>query len=243
MKRRKRMEGRIDFVDLLLRFAGISMSPSAKGITNVKPLGELPELTHLLMDEHQDVSALLQKCCDRFVSGVHTEKATFCGDPFQSIYGFGGSSPRFLMNMKVDSNYIMPRSYRCCRAVMNFSEDLIARQRSGYFERNVEPADHAGSVRHHEDSELGFLEIDPNSDTLVVARTNYRVKEAAGLLNELSIPYGYVDREPGPTVTQTACTALDALQRGEPVDGVDFARVVEKLPLGSRDPESFSSEA
>lgn len=230
----KRMDGRLDFVDLLLRFAGLSMDPRG-GVTEEKPVGELPQLTHLLFDEWQDASALIQKCADRFVNSLHTEKATMVGDPFQSIYGFGGSSSEFLMNMEVDSQHIMPRSYRCCDAVMKFAEGIIRDMRRGYFDRKVQAADHDGRVHHHMDNRLGLMEIDANTDTLVIARTQYRVKEAAGVLAELGIPFAPVTRGEGPTVVSTACTVLHDLQRGEPVDGIDFARAVEKLPVNSKD--------
>ena len=228
----KRVDGRLDFEDLLLRFAGVSMT--ARGdVTNERPLGDVPDLTHILFDEHQDSSALIQKCCDRFVNGLHTEKATFVGDPMQSIFGFAGSSSDYLMKMDVDSEHIMPRSYRCCREVMEFAENIIREMKTGYFDRKVKPADHNGSVYSHLSNEMAFADVNPEDDTLVIARTAYRVKEAAAVLADLGIPFKRVESPEGPTVSQTACTVLHDLRRGEAVDGIDFARAVQKMPINS----------
>ena len=228
----KRIDGRLDFTDLLLRFAGVSSKDGGE-LEEIRPEGELPDLRFLLFDEYQDTSALIERCCRRFLQNTHTEKATFVGDPFQSIYGFAGSSPEFLMNMEVDSDRVMPRSYRCPREVMDFAEDIIRRQHRGYFERNVEPAEHKGGIQFHVDPELALADVNPREDTLVLARSHYRKKELACILKNLGVPFGYVGTEDGPSVTDVACTALHTLQRGEPVEGAEFARVVEKLPINS----------
>lgn len=228
----KRMDGRIDFSDLLMRFAGVSARAGGK-LEEVRPDGDVPDLRFLLFDEYQDTSALIERCCHRFLRNTHTEKATFVGDPFQSIYGFAGSSPEFLMNMEVDSDRVMPRSYRCPREVMDFAEDIIRRQHRGYFERNVEPAEHKGGIQFHTEPSLALSHVKPTEDTLVLARSHYRKKELAHELRSLGVPFGYVGLDEGPSVSDIACTALHTLQRGEPVEGAEFARVVEKLPINS----------
>ena len=105
----KNLDGRTDFTDILLRFAGLSVSPRT-GITEVTPQGELPEVGAWLFDEQQDASPLLDAVCKRLVSAPSVRWAYVVGDPFQAIYGFAGSSAKCFMDWEVQKEKTMPKS-------------------------------------------------------------------------------------------------------------------------------------
>lgn len=78
----KRVEDRLDFTDLLLRFAGISVSPSGE-IAFDAANGELPDVSAWLFDEQQDASPLLDAVCKRLISAPSVKWCYVVGDPFQ----------------------------------------------------------------------------------------------------------------------------------------------------------------
>ena len=83
----KNMDGKADFSDILMRFAGLGMNPR-EGLYEKTPEGELPEVGAWLFDEQQDASPLLDRVCKRLVSAPSVRWAYVVGDPFQAIYGF-----------------------------------------------------------------------------------------------------------------------------------------------------------
>jgi len=78
----KRMDGRADFTDLLMRFAGVGVSPT-EGVFAVTPEGDLPEVSAWLFDEQQDASPLLDAACKRLISAPTVKWCYVVGDPFQ----------------------------------------------------------------------------------------------------------------------------------------------------------------
>lgn len=78
----KRVDDRLDFNDLLLRFGGVHASPR-DGMSTTTPQGSLPEVDAWLFDEQQDASPLLDVVCKRLVSAPSVRWCYVVGDPFQ----------------------------------------------------------------------------------------------------------------------------------------------------------------
>lgn len=79
----KRLDGRIDFTDLLCRFVGVKNNPDV-GPDFVAPDGVVPnEVVGWIFDEAQDASAILDMACKRLVTGDACKWAWLVGDPFQ----------------------------------------------------------------------------------------------------------------------------------------------------------------
>jgi superfamily I DNA/RNA helicase len=78
----KRIEDRLDFSDLLLRFTGLRVHPT-DGVHRVTPEGDLPPVSAWLFDEQQDASPLLDAACKRLVSAESVKWCYVVGDPFQ----------------------------------------------------------------------------------------------------------------------------------------------------------------
>lgn len=75
----KRLDGRVDFTDILGRYAGVKFY--FDGPRDTKPDGWLPEVPVWFFDEQQDASALLDKVCHRLITPA--EWVYVVGDPFQ----------------------------------------------------------------------------------------------------------------------------------------------------------------
>jgi superfamily I DNA/RNA helicase len=78
----KRLEDRLDFSDLLLRFAGYRLH-AVDGVERTEPEGTLPNVSAWLFDEQQDASPLLDAACKRLVSAESVKWCYVVGDPFQ----------------------------------------------------------------------------------------------------------------------------------------------------------------
>lgn len=78
----KRLEDRLDFTDLLMRFTGFVLHP-VDGVQRTEPEGELPPVSAWLFDEQQDASPLLDAACKRLVSADSVKWCYVVGDPFQ----------------------------------------------------------------------------------------------------------------------------------------------------------------
>lgn len=78
----KLREGRLDFTDMIARFAGVKFT--VEGPVETTPIGEIPEsLRVLAVDEAQDSSHLVDRVCRRLAAGGRIERVWLCGDPYQ----------------------------------------------------------------------------------------------------------------------------------------------------------------
>ena len=80
-ERKKYTDGKLDFVDLAMKFVGIVNE--IHGIKVVEPEGELPDVRACIFDEYQDTSFLLHLVAIRIAGGPDVESVVVSGDPFQ----------------------------------------------------------------------------------------------------------------------------------------------------------------
>jgi DNA helicase-2/ATP-dependent DNA helicase PcrA len=224
----KRVGGRIDFTDMLAQFAGISFSPEF-GARRVTPRGDAPDVAAWLFDEQQDTSALLDAVCKRLVSAPSVQWCYVVGDPFQSIYGFAGSSADCFMGWPVEKERIMPKSYRCPAPVLALGEACL-RETRGYFDRGIAPADHDGVVDEAYDLTEAIDMVNPNESWLLIARTNYQSGRMFAAMCDASKPVKWVKSPDGVSVKGEGLRALRSLQTGGSVTGFEWSRVLKLLP-------------
>ncbi len=224
----KRIEDRLDFCDLLLRFAGFRVSP-LDGVGRVEPEGELPRVSAWIFDEQQDASPLLDAACKRLVSAESVMWCYAAGDPFQSLFGFAGSSADCFLGWPADKERIMPKSYRCPAPILALGERCLRRMHRGYFDRKVAPADHEGRV-YESETELPVARARPDEDWLFIARTNYEASRLYATLHAAGKPAKWVKQQEGVSVRGQGLAALYALEKGQHVTGGEWSRAIELLP-------------
>lgn len=83
-----------------------------------------PPLTHIFIDEAQDLSPLQWKILDGI--SAKAEKTVIAGDDKQAIYGFNGADPRTLIHKK-GVRKVLETSYRLPEAVLQYSEKIASR--------------------------------------------------------------------------------------------------------------------
>jgi len=225
----KRLDHRVDFTDLLAKFAGWSLTPY--GAEPCRPDGQPPDLPVWFFDEQQDASPLLHSVCQRLIGSPSCQWVYVVGDPFQSIYGWCGADPKcFLNGWPAVKRRIMSKSYRCPAPILELGETIL-RECSDYFDRAIQPADHEGAV----DSlplGAGLEEVDPRESWLFLARTNFLASRLARMLDAADVPW-LPTRGGGSwnaPVRSEAIAAMMNLEAGGPIDGREWQSILKYIP-------------
>ena len=226
----KRLDHRVDFTDLLARFAGYRLSPA--GAEPCEPDGQPPDLPCWFIDESQDTSPLAHAVQLRLIAQPAVQWVYVAADPFQSLYTWAGADPQcFLTGFgPTAKRRTMPKSYRCPGPILALGEAIL-RECSDYFDRKIAPADHEGIVESMS-LEEGLAEIDPREDWLVLTRTNLLASRVARALDEDDTPW--LPMRGGGTwnapVRGEAIAALTTLEAGSPIDGREWQSILKFLP-------------
>ena len=224
----KRVDGRVDYADLLTRYAGIHST--VDGHEEVEPEGALPAGVKVwYLDEMQDASALVDRLCRRLASGPEVEHVYLAGDPMQAIFAFGGSDWRYFMRWPVQKERVMEKTWRCPSPILSLGERCLTRMRKGYWDRGIAPADHEGSVERGGYRDAVVARLDPLASTLVLARCKHTLEAWETALQKRRVPYLMLC-EQAATVRHRACESLWALENGKAVSAEDFACAVKWLP-------------
>ena len=101
---------------------------------------ELGKLQHLMIDEFQDISPVISKFINQLKKQLNKQQTIkdgsimSVGDDCQSIYGWRGSSPNFILNYKScfdlfhdESEYPLENNYRCTKLVTDLGDKIIDR--------------------------------------------------------------------------------------------------------------------
>lgn len=226
----KSLHGKRDFVDLLLDVAGLGISPE-HGIIERMERGSVPELPVWFFDEQQDASALLDRVCKRLVRSPETRYTYVVGDPFQSIYSFGGADASHFMGWQVDGERVMPRSWRCPKPVHEFGERMLRPCRD-YWDRGIAPAEHDGELLRHRQVGDVVSTIDPSDSWLLLARTHFLAVRWQQALDAAGIPWASTQGGGGwvAPVRHAATQALWTLERRGPITSQDWAGIVKQIP-------------
>ena len=226
-EKRKAKAGRADFEDLLEMAIGL-IETDAQARERIRRRYQA-----LTVDEYQDVNLLQQTLLDAWLGG--RDEVCVVGDDHQSIYGFTGATPRWLLdfphrypNARVVA---IDRNYRSSQPVLDVANRLIGDRplRSGT--AGPEPAlvEHATGA---EETDAIVDEIDRLAregvafeEMAILYRINARSEDYEEALSDAHIPYQVRDgaflRRPGPRNVLRRLQRAD--QRGPAADAVDAA--------------------
>ncbi len=229
-ERGKRLDSKLDFVDLLGRFVGLKFDFEGASESISGPQGDVPGVPVWFFDEQQDASPLLDRVCHRLINTPIVKWVYVVGDPFQSIYRWAGAEASLFRAWPAAQEKIMPKSYRCPAAVLRIGERMLSRC-SDYFDRQIAPADHEGSVRT--EWGLGFVEsLKPTESTLVLARTNMLAARLAAKLDAAGIPWAPTRGRGGwlAPVRNLGIGGLYNLEHGAPISGHEWVQILKLIP-------------
>mgnify|MGYP000858954090 CR=1 FL=1 len=230
-EQRKTLDHRVDFVDILGRFAGYRFT--FDGTIPTDPDGDCPPIPVWIFDEQQDTSRLLDSVCRRLVFEGGTSWCYLAGDPFQSIYGWNGAEGRLFMQWKADHEKITGKSFRCPDSILSLGERCIVNSED-YFDRKIAPADHEGRIDlMNSQSREWMRSLDPSQSVLLLARTNHLATFFANLMNEEGIPWDSTKGSASwlPPTKRNDLRTLECLQKNTPIDFNEWRSVVSHLPV------------
>lgn len=153
------------------------------------PRNKLPNIKHLLVDECQDISELEFK----FLTYLKKENQFYIGDENQMIYGFKGTSDKYLRDMYNDYNftkYYLVENYRNAPNIIKFAESFINPGET------LSPSSVAVKTKQGFISECSINEaLEDLEDSenwgawFIIARTNKEVDVIISRLKAKEIPY------------------------------------------------------
>lgn len=227
----KRVQKRVDFTDMLGRFAGIRFDPEEHNM-DAQPMGDVPDVPVWFLDEQQDTSALLDAVCKRLTENA--DQVFVVGDNFQSIYGFAGSDAKFFLNWPADEQRIMPRSYRCPPCIMEAGEKML-RRCSDYWDRGIKPSDGQGAIicMTFKDNWVNRITERIDEEWLVIARSNLHAQRLAKVLDNNDIPWRSTrggNKWNSPKRNRVYTTLL-ALRDDLPITHEEFNLIREVIPM------------
>jgi superfamily I DNA/RNA helicase len=223
----KKADGKVDFVDVLGRFAGWRFG--IDGPEQVDPEGDSPKVVAWIFDEAQDASKLLDSVCRRLAHSEGVKWAYLAADPFQSIFGFGGADYRNFLSWPVNKERTMPQSWRCPKAIMDLGERCLKRMRTGYFDRGIAPAEHFGRVIQESSIERALSGVTGCRSTLILARCKFSLVAFSEILQARKIPHAYLN-EKSDTKKLMACNAYWKIQGGHGVSYDEWAAAISLTP-------------
>lgn len=231
----KRQDGKVDFTDLLLRFAGIRFGNDLRP-ENAYQEGSTPaDVRVWFVDEAQDNSPLLDDVVRRLTE--QAEEVHIAGDPHQAVYGFAGSDPMRFRDWKFisDKRTLLRRSWRNPECVLEWAEKMLL-QKDWYETRQPFSEFDGGSValvlRSDFMTWLTQLTRMPK-DSLIIARAWFMLQPIKTHLDQHSIPWQSCN-EKMPSRWQAPAKiaytlAMRDLAQGRKISEQDFRRIIDTL--------------
>ena len=233
----KRIWGKLDFTDILMKFAGIQADADLN-LVQAYPEGAVPhEIRLWILDEYQDCSALLDAAAARLTETA--EEVVMLGDTYQAVYGFSGSDWRVMRSHEVQAKadgkrVLLNQSWRNPESVLSWGEEVL-RQDSNYEERRPTTERGAGSVGMIDSSVMmESLEKLAKTDTMILGRTWFALDRIKGKLDQLGIPWKSCQekqksRWEAPVKIAFVIT-MRLLRDGLKISEQDWRRICDELP-------------
>jgi superfamily I DNA/RNA helicase len=233
----KRVWGKLDFCDLLFKYAGIRVDENLE-FQETYPEGSVPaEIDLWIIDEFQDCSSILDRCCQRLAEAA--QELWLLGDVYQSVYGFSGSEWQIMRSRELQAKeegrrVVLNRSWRNPEPVIQWGEDILRRDPQ-YESREPVSETGEGTTGLVEWKELvRLLPLLVNSDTMVLSRTWFNLGKVTQFLDSAGIPWKSIQekmksRWESPVQIAFVLVMRD-LRDGKRISEQDWRRVTEELP-------------
>ena len=233
----KRVWGKLDFCDLLFKYAGIRVDEELD-FQETYPEGSVPaEIDLWIIDEFQDCSSILDRCCQRLAEAA--QELWLLGDVYQSVYGFSGSEWQIMRAREIQAKeegkrVVLNRSWRNPEPVIEWGEDILRRDPQ-YESREPVSETGEGTTGLVEWKELvRLLPLLVNSDTMVLSRTWFNLGKVMQFLDSAGIPWKSIQekmksRWESPVQIAFVLVLRD-LREGLRISEHDWRRVTEELP-------------
>ena len=241
-KERKQQAGQMDYEDMQeLLWEAIQKEPAR--------LGDMQrQYRYFLVDEFQDVNPIQYAILKRWAAA--TGNLFVVGDEDQSIYGFRGSSPSFLLRFPEEFPGCrvvrLLENYRCSGRIVAASRRLIGHNRERYDKelRAVRPQGERVRIYSETGPEAEAIRIRDGlewfhrrreiayADMAVLYRTEQRRQPIRKALSDAGIPFRGREEQPDLLSHWMAAEARQILRlREKPEDAEAFRLAAERLGI------------
>ncbi|MFC6940974.1 UvrD-helicase domain-containing protein [Salinirubellus sp. GCM10025818] len=216
----KGQEGVVGFADMLER---------------VKQRSLVPSVDHLVIDEFQDITTLQYEVYEEW--RPHMESVIIAGDDDQVVYAWQGADPNLLLDERVDNDVVLPNSYRLPSRILHVVNREI-RHIEKRQEKDLKPRKEGGrveAVRSPSMLELvrnvkATVEEDEDCSVMVLFRARYQMFQFVDEFVGEGIPFvSLTDTRLWTDRLQNYVDAVERVDAGEPVDGLEARRLAEML--------------
>lgn len=230
---RQRIGNRAVYVTTIHSLAGSLIAKAKKKVTGtyIDTLRQAVEVVEkkgmlwdsLFIDEAQDIDNYQRLFLTEVIK--HCERAVIVGDPRQSIYEFGSSSPDYMFMLAENAAHEeMSHSYRLPEEIAQFVRSLFGVKIEG----EQRPSVIALSEQRPIAATMELLSSAEGSIGLIV-RTNTEVREAVQALESRDVVVNYTISGFSPIVALTVSKVL--LSEGKPVEWTVLRRLVESVAV------------
>ncbi|WP_254543213.1 UvrD-helicase domain-containing protein [Halomarina pelagica] len=203
-------------------------------LERVKQRSLLPNVDYLVIDEFQDITTLQYEVYDEWKA--HMKRVLIAGDDDQVVYAWQGADPHLLLN-EVGEDVILDTSYRLPSRILNVvnheiahvterqEKDFLPRKEGGAVEavRNPSMLDLVRNIRH-------TIETDEEGSVMVLFRARYQMYQFIDEFIGEGIPFrALTDQRMWTDRLTDYVRAVEAIEDGEPVDGLQVRRLAEML--------------
>ncbi|MFB6104072.1 MAG: UvrD-helicase domain-containing protein [Halobacteriaceae archaeon] len=212
-------EGLVGFADMLERVANRSL---------------VPQVEYLVIDEFQDITTLQYEVYAEW--RPHMEKVLIAGDDDQVVYSWQGADPNLLLDEPVTDDVVLPNSYRLPSKVLEVVNQEI-RHIEKRQDKDLEPRKEGGSVEAVESPSMldlvrnvRYTVQDHDGDMMLLFRARYQMFQFIDEFIEEGIPFRVMTDQRMWTDRLTQYVrAVEALEAGDPVDGLQARRLADML--------------
>jgi DNA helicase-2/ATP-dependent DNA helicase PcrA len=212
-------------------------------LERVKQRSLLPNVNHLVIDEFQDITTLQYDVYEEW--RPHVDQVLIAGDDDQVVYSWQGADPNLLLDEHVDDDVILPNSYRLPSEILHVvnreishidvrqDKDLNPRKEGGTVEAVQSPSilDLVRNVRSTVREDDGSI--------MLLFRARYQMFQFIDEFIGEGIPFSAMTDQRMWTDRLTQYVrAVEALEAGEPIDGLQARRLADMLmasAFGSND--------
>ena len=150
----------------------------------------IPQFSHVLVDEYQDVNVAQQELLDL----LDADNLFVVGDPRQSIFGWRGSEVRFITEFAGDCVVQLRRNFRSCEEIVRVSNACISHMGLPDLVAHSSEAGVVQALKYSSEDEevrsVASLVSNLQSDEVfVLARTNRQLDELSVELSRLGVSH------------------------------------------------------
>ena len=193
----------------------------------IRGQGAFVDTKVLYVDEVQDLTPLQWEWY--MMQKLVCEKVYLGGDDDQSIYGWAGANPEFMLNEEGDVK-VLDRTYRIPRKIWEVCDGVI-RQVNVRQEKDVTPHGDGGEfVPIKRPSNRQLKKHIKEGETMILFRANYMVNEFTETLHEYGIPYRNMSTfDHWDEDLMNVASAFEKIERGDnKIKGNELQSLIDK---------------